>query len=84
MGTSESSTNGGFDTDLESLGGGGAGGSGNYAVDGTASATATAEALDNDNLMLYTACEEGFVKTWKLGEQQRKYTQHLSSNCEGG
>lgn len=38
----------------------GGGGGGEAGVAGTSAASG--------NLMLYTACEEGFVKTWKIGE----------------
>lgn len=34
---------------------------------GVAATTGTAS-VDNVNLLLYTACEEGFVKMWKVGE----------------
>lgn len=36
-----------------------------------------AVSMDNVNLLLYTACEEGFVKTWKVGEICSTLWSHL-------
>ncbi|CAM9921817.1 unnamed protein product, partial [Sphacelaria rigidula] len=54
----------------ESASGGGGGGGGDGSGDGSGGAGAGAGAGDQEvaNLVLYTASEEGFVKTWKLGE----------------
>lgn len=49
-----------------SVGGGGDSNSADNIV-GVSTATGAAS-MDNVNLLLYTACEEGFVKTWKVGE----------------
>ena len=47
-------------------GGGGDGGGGGGTVLGAVRMAGTASSA---NLKLYTACEEGYVKTWKVGER---------------
>lgn len=78
---------GGSDADSSkrlSGGGGGSGGSAGISGGGggvtknTAAAAAAGEggnagvAGGSANLMLYTACEEGFVKTWRVGKRGEK------------
>ena len=53
-------------------GGGGGGGLGEVRVAGTA--------VDRASLMLYTACEEGFVKTWRVGEENGETDNSYNSN----
>lgn len=52
----------------EGGGGGGQGGGGVAATFAATAASASAITAGNVNLMMYTACEEGYVKTWKVGE----------------